>query len=375
MRALVTGGAGLIGSHVVDQLVNRGWDVRVLDSLDPDTHPNGQPSWLNPEADFLRGDVRDPSAVRRALDGVELVFHQAAYGGFTGQISRYLDTNTTGTALLIETIRENRLPVRKLVLASSQAVYGEGSYFCEEHGIQHPTMRPVEQLRARSWEVRCPTCRRDLAPVGTPEDAPIGTPTPYGWSKYASEQLAIRIGRGCGLPVVALRYSLTYGPRQSLFNPYTGICSLFSTRILNDMPVVVYEDGRQTRDFIFVEDVARANLLVAESDAANYRVFNVGTGVGTSVLRFVSTLGQAYGQDARPLLRGEFRPGDVRHLTANADALRELGFRPQVTLEEGLAHYVKWIRTQKSVEERWSSVEENLRQLGIVAKADYPKAG
>ena len=367
MKALVTGGAGLIGSHIVDLLLKRGHQVRILDNLAMPTHLHGKPTWLPAEAEFMRGDVRSREDLEHALEGVDWVFHQAADGGFTNAISHYFTNNSLPTAVMYELIRD-RHPVLKVVTASSQAVYGEGKYNCAEHGPCYPPPRSVPQFHKRDWELRCPRCNRPME--GIPIDESHVTPLlPYAMSKYMNEILALNLGRLYGIPTVALRYSLTYGPRQSLFNPYTGICSIFSTRILNNKPPVIYEDGNQTRDFIFVEDVARANLLVAEKDEANYQVFNVGTGVATTVLEFVATLGKVYGRDVCPELRGEFRPGDFRHLFTDTSSLRSLGWAPQIVLEEGLRRYAAWIQNYSSVEEYFTEAERQLKSTQMVLQS------
>lgn len=364
MKALVTGGAGLIGSHLADLLLQQGHQVRIIDNLSKPTHLHGSPAWIPAGAEFIQGDVRDRSSLDRALDGAGWVFHQAADGGFTPAISHYFSNNALPTALLYELIHNNH-PVSKVVVASSQAVYAEGQYRCSRHGLQYPPPRALSQLQKAAWELHCPRCDRLLAPLPRDERHP-GPRLPYGLSKYWSEMLALNLGRLYGIPTVALRYALTYGPRQSLSNPYTGICSIFSTRILNGKPPLIYEDGRQTRDFTYVADVARANLLAAENEAANYQVFNVGTGVATSVFDFATLLGRVYGREIQPLLRGEFRPGEARHLVSDAARLRSLGWTPQVSLEEGLGHYSAWIQSHGSLPEYFSAAEAGLRAAGVV---------
>jgi dTDP-L-rhamnose 4-epimerase len=364
---LVTGGAGLIGSHIVDLLIEKGHQVVILDNLAKPTHLKGRPDWIHPQAEFIQGDVRERQDWEKALPGVDWVFHQAADGGFTNAIGHYFINNSLPTTTLYELIRD-QYPVQKVVTASSQAVYGEGKYACAEHGPAYPAPRPVAQMQRREWEMPCPACGAPMA--GVPIDERQVNPlTPYALSKYMNEILALNLGRLYGVPSVALRYSLTYGPRQSLFNPYTGITSIFSTRILSGKPPVVYEDGLQTRDFVFVEDVARANLLVAESPAADYQAFNVGTGVATSVLAFVALLNQAYGREVAPVLRGEFRPGDFRHLVTEAEKLQALGWRAQVDLAEGLRRYANWIQGYGTVEEYFSEAERLLKETHVIREA------
>ncbi len=367
MLALVTGGAGLIGSHIVDLLLQKGHQVRILDNLAKPTHLQGKPVWIPSQVEFMEGDVRSREDLDKALQDVDWVFHQAADGGFTNAISHYFTNNSLPTAVLFELIRDKH-PVRKVVTASSQAVYGEGKYLCKQHGPQYPLPRPVEQFQARDWELHCPLCGEYMP--GIPIDESHVNPLlPYAMSKYMNEILALNLGKLYNIPTVALRYSLTYGPRQSLFNPYTGICSIFSTRILAGKPPVIYEDGQQTRDFVFVEDVARANLVVAEKDEANYRVFNVGTGVATTVIDFVATLARVYNRDVKPDLRGEFRPGDFRHLSTDAARLCALGWQPQVMLEAGLRRYAGWIQSFGTIEEYFTEAERVLKNTRVVQQS------
>lgn len=365
-KALVTGGAGLIGSHIVDLLIARGDEVRILDNLSKPTHLLGKPDWVPAQAEFILGDVRNRRDWERALEGVDLVFHQAAAGGFMPEVATYFHTNAVGTALLFEVIRDMPHPPRKVVVASSQAVYGEGKYFCDTcHEPRYPAPRLDDQLIEGRWEMACPVCHNDMRPIPT-DEARVDPRTPYAMSKYAQEMIAIHVGRAFGIPTVALRYSVTYGPRQSIFNPYTGVCSIFSTRLLNDLPPVVYEDGQQTRDFVYVEDVARANLLVADRDEANYQVYNVGTGRPTSVLRFIQLLADLYGKPATTIRRGEFRPGEVRHLFADNSRIRALGWAPTVPLEEGLRRYADWITRQKDIREYFSEAEALMKRTQVV---------
>ncbi len=367
--ALVTGGAGLIGSHIVDAALAEGWQVRVLDSLEPQTHPNGRPPWLPDDVDFIEGDVRDPDAWRRALDGVDVVFHEAAYGGYMPEIAKFIHVNSYGTALLLETIREHDLPVRKLVLASSQAVYNEGAYRCSEHGRFYGETRPIAQLAAGDYDMRCPTCGRAAEPVPTDEAAPMGGENTYAISKADQERLAISFGRATGLPVTALRYSCTYGPRQSLFNPYTGVIAIFCTRLMNDLPPVVYEDGHQSRDLVFVEDVARANLLVANDARSDGRILNVGTGNAAEIGDLARLLARKLGKDIEPSIPGEYRPGEMRALISDTGRIAALGYAPTVTLEEGIDRYLAWVATQGDVQEYFSEAERRLRERSIVKRA------
>jgi dTDP-L-rhamnose 4-epimerase len=368
-RALVTGGAGLIGSHVADLLVREGWEVRVLDNLEPQTHRRGRPSWINDRAEFIEGDLRDRETISAALDKIDIVFHQAAYGGYMPEITKYVHVNSLGTAQMLEVIREKELPVRKIVVASSQAVYSEGAAECPEHGMVFPSVRPVEQLRKGDWEVHCPLCSAITRSVPTPENAPVGGETVYGLTKVDQEKLVLLWGKQTGIPTVALRYSCTYGPRQSIFNPYTGVIAIFCTRLLNNLAPVLYEDGEQTRDFSFVEDIARANLLAAETDKLDGSPVNVGSGTGTPIRQIAEQLSSALKIDIAPEVNGEFRPGEMRHLTSDTTRVHAIGYRPDVDLADGIARYIDWIRSQSDIRDYFSEAAEILRNKGIVHKA------
>jgi dTDP-L-rhamnose 4-epimerase len=367
--ALVTGGAGLIGSHIVDQALAAGWDVRILDNLQRQTHRDGKPPWAPREAEFVRGDVRNRTVWERALDGIDVVFHQAAYGGYMPEIAKFIASNGVGTALMLETIRDRELPVRKVIVASSQAVYNEGAYTCPEHGHYYGKTRPIAQLERGDFAMHCPACGADSAPVPTDEDAPTGGENVYAISKMVQERLALSWGRAVGIPVVALRYSCTYGPRQSLFNPYTGVIAIFCTRLANDRPPVVYEDGLQSRDLIFVEDVARANLLVADDPRADGQVFNVGTGQAAAIGDLARLLADRLGKSIEPELPGEFRPGEMRVLITDASRLRALGFAPRVALEVGIDRYLDWVRAQGPIAEYFTRAERMLRRRRVVKRA------
>jgi dTDP-L-rhamnose 4-epimerase len=369
-RALVTGGAGLIGSHVTDLLVQKGWTVRVLDNLEPNTHRRGKPAWINPAVEFMQGDMRDRDTITAALDNIDIVFHQAAYGGYMPEIAKFVHVNSLGTAQMLEVIREKNLPIAKIVVASSQAVYSEGAGTCPEHKLVFPNVRPLKQLRAGDWSVRCSFCDAITTSAPTPENAPVGGETIYGLTKVDQEKLVLLWGKQIGIPTVALRYSCTYGPRQSIFNPYTGVIAIFCTRLLNDLPPVLYEDGEQTRDFSFVEDIARANLLAAETDKLDGLPVNVGCGRGVPIREIAEQIADALDIQIAPEAKGEFRPGEMRHLTSDTSRIRAAGYEPQVDLATGIARYLDWIRAQSDVRDYFSEAETILRDKGIVHKAE-----
>ena len=373
-RALVTGAAGLIGSHVTDLLVRKGWKVRALDNLEPQTHRRGKPAWIHPKAEFIHGDIRDRETIATALDKIDIVFHQAAYGGYMPEISKYVHVNSLGTAQMLEVIREKSLPMQKIIVASSQAVYSEGAGICQRHGLVFPTVRPIEQLRKGDWEVHCPICGAVTKSAPTPENAPVGGETVYGLTKVDQEKLVLLWGKQVGVPAVALRYSCTYGPRQSIFNPYTGVIAIFCTRLLNNLSPVLYEDGRQTRDFSFVEDIARANLLAAETDKLDGLAVNVGGGKGVPIRQVAQILSKALKIDIEPEARGEFRPGEMRHLTSDTTKIRSAGYKPQIELEEGIQRYIDWIRSQSDIRDYFSEAEQILKSKGIVHRVEVGNA-
>ena len=367
-RALVTGGAGLIGSHVADLLLSKGWSVRILDNLEPQTHRRGKPAWVPEKAEFRHADLRDRASMSEALKDIDVVFHQAAYGGYMPEIAKYVQVNSFGTAQMLEIIREENLSIKKIVVASSQAVYSEGAGICPSHGLVFPGVRPVEQLRTGDWSVHCPKCDAQTTSAPTPEDAPVGGETVYGLTKLDQEKLVLLWGRQIGIPTVALRYSCTYGPRQSIFNPYTGVIAIFCTRLLNNLPPVLYEDGEQTRDFSFVEDIARANLIAVESDKLDGLPVNVGSGRGVPIRSIAEQVSDALGIKIAPEAKGEFRPGEMRHLTSDTQRIQAAGYQPRVDLAEGIRRYLDWIRKQTDVRDYFSEAETVLRDKGIVQK-------
>lgn len=369
-RVLVTGGAGLIGSHLVDLLrAERNADVTILDSLEPQTHAE-RPSWIPKDCRFLHGDVRHEADLTRALEGVEFVFHLAAFGGFTDNASKYFDVNTTGTIRLFEALRAGRHTVEKVVVASSQGIYGEGSYRTGDgQAIEDAPPRSIERLRDRQWDPVDEVTGCPLVAVPTREDKRPRTDHIYSLSKFAAERSALALGRQWSIPTCALRYAVTYGPRQSLHNPYTGVTSIFSSQILLGRRPVVFEDGHQTRDFLYVKDNARGNLFAMESEATAGRALNLATGVATSVRDLVSTLGDALERPTEAHAPGLFRPADVRHLVLDSSELGQLGFHASVTVREGIAHFAAWVRDQPAIEDRFTPALPGLLASGVVHRA------
>ncbi len=368
LNILVTGGAGFIGSHLVDALVERGHRVRVLDALVSQVHEESRPQNLHPEAEFIYGDVCDRAVVERALEGVDAVYHEAAevgVGQSMYQIERYVRANDLGTSVLLEAIVERRAQIRKLVVASSMSIYGEGAYTCPTCGTAHPQLRPGAQLLARRWEVECSICGSALKPAPTPEEKPLFPTSVYAITKQDQEQFCLVVGRAYEIPTVALRYFNVYGTRQALSNPYTGVCAIFSSRLLNDQPPLIFEDGEQTRDFVHVSDIVQANLLALETDRADYQAVNVGTGRPTSINQVTRLLAEGLGKSVETEIVGKYREGDIRHCVADISrARRLLGYEPRVTLEDGIPELLGWVREQKPTDQvARATAELETRQL------------
>lgn len=362
MRILVTGGAGFIGSHLVDALISEGHNVRVLDNFDVQVHGSTRPAYLNAHAEYLDGDVRDREMVRKALRNVDLVFHEAAavgVGQSMYQVEKYVSANGLGTAVLLDVIVNDRVPLKKLIVASSMSVYGEGQYRCVQCGPVFPALRAETQLQQRAWEMQCPQCQRAVTAEPTSEDKPLMPTSVYAISKRDQEELCLSVGWSYQIPTVALRYFNVYGPRQALSNPYTGVCAIFSARIKNRHRPLVFEDGAQTRDFIHVSDIVRANLLVMGESKADYGVFNVGTGRAVAIAQVGRLLAQCYAVPVEPEMTLKYRSGDIRHCVADISKLQALGFTPSVTLEDGVRDLVAWGR-QVEASDR---VEEAAREL------------
>jgi dTDP-L-rhamnose 4-epimerase len=370
MRVLVTGGAGFIGSHLVDRFHQEGFEVRVLDSLDLKVHPSGKPPHFPRGVEFIRGDVTDREAFRYALREVDIVSHQAAYQDYMPDFSRFLSVNAVGTALLYELIVEDRMKIRKVIVASSQAVYGEGQYICQRHGPFLPIPRSAQQLQRREWDVSCSQCGQRAAPALLTEH--LTNPyNQYAVSKLAQEKTALGLGWIHGIPTVAMRYSITQGPRQSLFNHYSGVCRIFVSRALTGDPLVLYEDGLQTRDFVHIEDVVNANMLVLEQDAADAQAFNVGSGQATSVIDYARQVREKIGSKVEFLIPGEYRTGDNRHSVSSISKLQALGWNPKRSLSDILDDFLEWIQSNGGVPERVQDAYLNMKQAGVVLSAGH----
>ena len=374
-RVLITGGAGFVGSHLADGLLKAGHAVRVLDELNPQVHPEGRPEYLSRDVELIVGDVRDAAEVDRALQGVDVVFHFAAVVG-VGQsmyeISRYMSVNTQGTATLLQAMldRDKRGlgSPEKLVVASSMSIYGEGSYACGSCGrAAAPPVRPVEQLRRGAWDLHCEICGGVLVPRPTNEAKPSEINSMYALSKRDQEELCLIYGRTYGLPVTALRFFNIYGTRQALSNPYTGVAAIFASRLINDQPPLVFEDGEQQRDFVSVHDIVRANLLAMDPARASNAVVNVGSGQPISIRRVADLVSRSLGKDIEPVITEKYRAGDIRHCFADLTRAKELlGYEPQVTHEEGFAELAEWLESQEA-EDKSGAMLEQLSAFGLSA--------
>jgi dTDP-L-rhamnose 4-epimerase len=360
-HVLITGGAGFIGSHLGDELVHAGYQVRALDSLVDQVHGESQrPAYLDDEIELIAGDVRNAELVRGALEGVDAVVHLAARVG-VGQsmyeLAEYASANTGGTGVLLEGLLEH--PVRKLVVASSMSVYGEGAY------EPVPAVdRSREQLERGEWEPRGPN-GEELRPVPTPETKEPSLASVYALTKHDQERMCLLFGAAYEVPTVALRFFNVYGPRQALSNPYTGALAIFASRLLNDRRPLVYEDGGQLRDFVHVTDVARACRLALENGGADGRPVNVGSGRSASVLELANGLGRVLGKKLEPEIPGSFRAGDIRHCFADVTLAREsLGFEAELPLEAGMTELAAWLESQVAVD-RSDEAAAELTQRGL----------
>jgi dTDP-L-rhamnose 4-epimerase len=365
MQVLVTGGAGFIGSHAVDALLERGDRVRILDSLEKPVHLKGKPDYIPTDAEFILGDVRDKDTLTRALAGVDHVIHLAAYQDYLPDFSKFFHVNAVSTALIFEIILEKKLPIERVVVASSQAVMGEGRYQCPSDGDVYPDIRPLEQLEKGEWEVRCPICGGELRQVLSDETV-VNPQNQYAMSKYSQEMITINLGRRYQIPSVAMRYSIVQGPRQSFYNAYSGACRIFCLNLFFDRPPILYEDGGQIRDYINIGDVVRAMLLVLEDPEASYEVFNVGGGKGYTVEEFARIAIKEFGKDIEPVIPGEFRFGDTRHIFSDISKLGALGWKPEVPIEVSVRDYINYLQQQTDIDDIMDYARRTMKELNVV---------
>ena len=370
MFVLITGGAGFIGSHTADGLLVAGHRVRVLDVLDPRVHRNGVPEYLDEKVELIRGDVRRREDLGPALEGVDAVIHLAAYQDYMTDFSHFFDVNTVGTALLYELIVEKHLPIKKIVIASSQSVYGEGPYICEnsacpEKDVQWPEAREEQQLESGDWDVTCPQCRARLTPATATEQA-VKPGNSYAISKYSQELIGFTLGRRYGISTTAMRYSIVQGPRQSFTNAYSGACRIFCLRMHLGYRPLAYEDGLQVRDYVNISDVVRANLLVLEHPDADGQAYNVGGGRAVTVLEFADVVARAFGQEADTEVPGKYRFGDTRHIISDITKLGKLGWSPRGGIDESVRSYVEWLTSQPGLDDYIAEADQAMALQEVV---------
>jgi dTDP-L-rhamnose 4-epimerase len=370
MNILVTGGAGFIGSFIVDELIRRGHDVTIFDNLDMQIHPDGHPpDYLNTHARFVQGDVRDYDAFHQVVREAEVIFHEAATVG-VGQsqyeIKKYVDVNVGGTANLLDILVNHTHKVQKIIIAASMSSYGEGLYQCEHCGPVRPVLRTEEQTTGGNWEQHCPECQADINPTTTSESAYQYPNSIYAQTKKDQEDMVLMIGRTYDIPAVSLRYFNAYGPRQSLSNPYNGVLAIFISRLKNNRRPIIFEDGLQTRDLISIHDIVRVNMIAMEQEKANYETFNVGSGTPSSIRDIAERTSEFLGKDIKPDITMKFRKGDVRHCIADNSKLHDLlGFVPQTAFEDGLKEVIEWSGTTHA-EDRFDEVRREWKEKGLV---------
>jgi dTDP-L-rhamnose 4-epimerase len=369
MKIIVTGGAGFVGSHLVDALVQVGHSVVVFDNLEEQVHQGKKPDYLNRNAHYCIGDVCDWKALKKVLVDCDIVFHEAAAVG-VGQsmykIAHYIHTNDLGTANLLDILVNEKNKVKKLIVASSMSIYGEGSYSCASCGAITPKLRSEQQLKKGDWQMYCPQCAKPVKPIPTKEDKQLNSTSIYAFSKRHQEELCLLIGKTYSIPTVTLRYFNIYGPRQTLSNPYTGVCAIFSARVKNNNRPIIYEDGLQTRDFIHVKDIVAANILAMENSRADYKAFNVGSGEPITILEIAKTISRLHDKKIEPEVVNKYRKGDIRHCFADTGAIKELGFKPRISFDVGMRDLVDWSKTV-SAQDNIALANKELEKRGLTS--------
>jgi dTDP-L-rhamnose 4-epimerase len=370
-KVLITGGAGFIGTHLTRRLFRQGYQVVIFDNLSPQIH-GGKMDFdedLKKSANCIFGNISDPQSYNKLPLDFDYVFHLASETG-TGQsmysISKYTEVNIQGTALLLEFLSGSKTPIRKLILSSSRAIYGEGAYHCVNHGLVFPEGRDIDNMSLGKFELNCPVCQKKLSLVPTAEDSLFKPLSVYGISKLSQELLLMQSAKSFGIPSVALRFQNVYGPGQSLSNPYTGILSIFSTRIRHSSDIDIFEDGEESRDFVFIDDVVDSLILALEKGNVYDEAINIGGGQSTSVLDISKMLIDRLGTKVKLNITGNYRVGDIRHNVADISKAKSLlDFYPKVTLEKGLDQFVDWVIQQPIPSDRYSKSIEELKEKGL----------
>ena len=370
---LITGGAGFIGSNLSLKLIERGYNVRVLDNLSTQIH--GEEPYLSPlylsikyKVDFFEGDVRNLDDWKTALKGQDAVIHLASETG-TGQsmyeVERYVNVNVRGTAILLDLLANGEHNIQKVVVASSRSIYGEGKYFCSTHHEVYPLERTENYLSSGDFNPKCPICEQTVELKATDEQSKVHPSSIYGITKQNQEQMILVGCKSLNIPAVSFRYQNVYGPGQSLSNPYTGILSIFSTRILNNNSINIFEDGLQSRDFVFIDDVVDATIIGLESENANNQVYNVGSGVNTSVLKVANKLKELYDSDVEITISGNYRLGDIRHNYADLSKVKSIGFEPKVSFDDGIERFSAWVKQQDVQEDTYEQSIKEMKEKGL----------
>jgi len=373
-KILITGGAGFIGSHLVDKLVeDKNYIVTVLDVLEPQVHGKTRepPSYLNEKTNFIYGSVTDYEKLKDLTKESDIIIHLAAMVGVGQsmyQIKKYINNNILGTANLLEILANEEHDIKKIIIASSNTIYGESKSECSKCGIIFPLLRKQGHLIRKDWENYCPKCGLKVKPLLTNENTPFNSSSIYALSKQSQEQMGLLIGKTYGINTTILRFFLVYGPRQALSNPYTGVCSIFSTRLLNEKPAIVFEDGLQSRDFVHVNDICQALVLAMENDSANGEIFNVGTGTPTTIKEVAEIITEKINPDLRPVFNQQYRIGDIRHCVADISKINnKLGYKPNIKFRDGINDLINWIKNQhyKTIDKSQNALDE-LKEKGLL---------
>ena len=368
---LITGGAGFIGSNLALKLIEKGYKVTVLDNLSPQIHTSNSPLYnsIKDKVRFIKGTVLSYDDWKNALEEIDVVVHLAAETG-TGQsmyeIEKYTDVNIKGTSIFLDILANEPHSVKKMIIASSRAIYGEGKYECSSCGIVYPNERKDEDMSKGDFTVKCPTCNANAKLLATDENSKIHPSSIYGITKQVQEQMFMVMGKTLNIPALAFRYQNVYGAGQSLSNPYTGILSIFSTRIKNGNDINIFEDGKESRDFVYIDDVVDATILGIEKDEANYEVFNVGLGLAIDVNKVASTLVKEYKSNSKISISGNYRLGDIKDNYADLTKIQtKLGFKPKVSFEEGIKRFTKWVNAQEVVEDQYEKSINEMKEKGL----------
>jgi dTDP-L-rhamnose 4-epimerase len=368
---LITGGAGFIGSNLSLKLIEKGYNITVLDNLSPQIHTENSPLYnsIKDKVRFIKGTVLSYDDWKNALENIDVVVHLAAETG-TGQsmyeIEKYTDVNIKGTSIFLDILANEKHSVKKMIIASSRAIYGEGKYECSSCGIVYPNERKDVDMSKGDFSVKCPKCSENAKLLATDEDSKIHPSSIYGITKQVQEQMFMVMGKTLNIPAVAFRYQNVYGAGQSLSNPYTGILSIFSTRIKNGNDINIFEDGKESRDFVYIDDVVDATILGIEKDEANYEVFNVGLGIAIDVNTVANTLVNEYKSSSKISISGNYRLGDIKDNYADLTKIySKLAFTPKVSFEEGIQRFTKWVNEQEVVEDMYEKSINEMKDKGL----------